>query len=175
MSVVEYNPKTWANEEDNGVIPYGAPALNAENLNHIETGIKQCTDAINELKALFDNESNRIINNLLTGTVIWENGNPNEDFFAQTITPTNSGGYINLEHYKRFVITVKRSKDNDVYYEYTVSNKGISYVLSVGQMNNGNIVATRGVIINEGSIRFGDNNKGDGYYAIPVKIVAYTW
>ena len=174
MSVVEYNPKTWVNEADNGTISDGAPALNAENLNYIETGIKQCTDAINELKALFDNESNRIINNLLTGTVIWENENPNEDFVAQTITPTNSGGHVDLAHYKRFVITVKYRKDQFNYYENTVSCKGVNYSLFTPLVNE---VKTRGVTINEHDISFGDNWLGKNYndYVIPIKIVAYTW
>lgn len=164
---MEYTKTEWNLNAD--------PPINADNLNNIEEGISKCAEHINELLNLYDNETERIVANLLTGTVIWENENPNEDFVAQTITPTNSDGYINLEHYKRFVITVKRKKNEDVYYEYTVSNKGISYILSVGQFSNGDMVASRSVIINERSIRFANATNGYTYYAIPIKIVAYTW
>lgn len=60
-----YVKTTWIN---------GETPINADNLNHIETGVK-------------DNETS--INNI-TGSILWSNSNPTADFSGQTITLSSS-------------------------------------------------------------------------------------
>jgi hypothetical protein len=60
-----YVKTTWVN---------GETPINADNLNHIETGIK-------------GNET--LINNI-TGSILWTNQNPTADFSGQTITLSSS-------------------------------------------------------------------------------------
>lgn len=70
-----YTKTTWVN---------GETPINADNLNHIEGGIK-------------DNETS--VGNI-TGNILWRNSNPTADFAAQTIT-LSSNDYDMLEVFYR--------------------------------------------------------------------------
>lgn len=150
-----YIKTTWVN---------GETPINADNLNHIENGIK-------------NNET--LINNI-TGTILWTNPNPNNAFSSQEIT-LSSGDYDILEIY--YYDWVDAISFKDLLCQKTV--KGYPTKLQMQLSYNGNSfsgnrriryvsdtklqVDTGYAIIDSSNF----NNRQADYWNVPIYIVGY--
>ena len=120
--MIEYNDTKWMSEDSNGNIPDGAPAINAENLLNIESGIKKCVSSINALEGEAKKFKDIEIFELLKGDVVWTNPNSETDFFPGQTIP------LDLSKYERFTIVFRNSVYEPYYYmESNISRKGIKY------------------------------------------------
>ena len=166
---IEYNKTEWMSEQDDGTIPEGAPAINGDNLNNIENGIKRCVEKINE-----HSETLNSIIPLLQTTVIWENNNPDSKFAAQTIEK-------DLSEYNRFSVLIKCSYTSDIYCEYFISNKDIKIFLKAGGADSNSYDRGRLITISDFGIEFftgqnqGSISSSYDIYAIPIKIIGYKY
>jgi hypothetical protein len=169
--MIEYNKTEWMSKQDDGTIPEGAPAMNADNLNNIENGITRCVEQINE-----NSETLNYIISLLQPTVIWENNNPNSVFTAQTIER-------DLSQYNRFSVLIKSNSSNAAkdYCEYSITSKNIRIFLKAGGYDSNSYDYGRFIIISNSGIEFLSGqyggNRGTSYdsHAIPVKIIGFTF
>lgn len=142
-----YTKTTWVN---------GETPINADNLNHIEGGIK-------------DNETS--ISNI-TGTILWQNSNPTADFAAQTIT-LNSSDYDMLEIFYR---------SNAVGGTYFGGNrkilKGYGTQLDWNSISSTNRWSRRMTLVSDTAFSVGDShlvNTGDltNDQCVPLYIIGY--
>ena len=156
-----YEKRTWNNN--------GIPAINAENLNHIEDGIGDATDAIQ-----------KIIDDL-EGEELYINAQSDQRMAETVIIPKNNK---RLTDYKRFVVLCKCKTNIDkytehhisckdktmlipVYYDYGGYNRDHTYYreITFDTTNNNNKISISKGYCNDGNV--------DNDYGIVFKIIGY--
>ena len=146
-----YTKTTWVN---------GETPINADNLNNIEGGIK-------------DNET--LISNI-TGTILWKNPHPTDNFQAQTVE-------LNSDDYDTIEITFLSFRNRGTYFtrKYYYSN-GNGELDAVFNYNGKVFVGTRlFLFISKTKITFevsygtslAENNSPHEDWIIPLQIVGY--
>lgn len=138
-----YTKTTWVN---------GETPINADNLNHIEGGIK-------------DNETS--INNI-TGTILWENPNPTADFSSQEITLTSSD-YDILEI---FFCSNTQSPNKTFEFRKTIKNYNITLSVIVNNVNTYRVVT----FLSDNRLSVGNGYSGTDMQdrrCVPLYIIGY--
>ena len=142
-----YIKTTWVN---------GETPINADNLNHIETGIK----------------SNENLINNITGSILWSNSNPTANFSGQQIT-LSSSDYDVLEIYWR------SNESADGFFGDTIKFlKGYGSQMEFGSPFSTSKWIRRIVYVNDTTLNFWDclgvhDGQYHNDYDVPLYVIGY--
>lgn len=167
--MIVYDKTEWLTMQDDGSIPEGAPAINADNLNKIEDGIQICVDKINT-----HTEEIAFIKSLLQSDIVWENDSPDKTFLERTIE-------VDLSKYNRFSVLIKSYYTSDKYCEYTISNKDVKIFLKAGGYDSSDHDYGRLISVSNSGVQFSHGGYGGSFsssynsYSIPIRIIGYTY